>query len=158
MIKRILIAVDDSAGAAAAAKVGSELAGDVDGTLALLHVINPGEALVPEVGIDPRILKSQRALASALLSRIRARMETKLKVEQFIIECEPVQGILETAREWDADLLVIGADARGRVASLFLGSVADSVLRRAPCPVITVREQITRPAVGFPLSHVATDA
>jgi nucleotide-binding universal stress UspA family protein len=46
---------------------------------------------------------------------------------------------LGSAREWPADLIVIGTDSRGRLSHFLLGSTADSIVRRAPCPVVTVR-------------------
>jgi nucleotide-binding universal stress UspA family protein len=156
MFHRILIAVNDSAAAIAAAEVASDLAQQLDARLAILHVIDPSAAMGPEVGINQDLLKSMRTLATSLLRRVRARMATKQKVEQIILEDEPAQGILQTAENWQADLLVIGADARGRIATLLLGSVADTVLRHSRCPVITVRERITAAIAEQPGERFAT--
>ena len=47
--------------------------------------------------------------------------------------------ILHTAREIDADLIVLGTHGRTGVGRLLMGSVAEAVLRKAPCPVLTVK-------------------
>jgi nucleotide-binding universal stress UspA family protein len=48
-------------------------------------------------------------------------------------------GILSAAREWSADVIVIGTHGRGGVVRLVMGSTADAVVRHAPCPVMIVR-------------------
>src|SRR6478752_944142 len=47
--------------------------------------------------------------------------------------------IVDYAREWDVDLIVTGTHGRGAVSHLLMGSVAERVVRSAPCPVLTVR-------------------
>jgi nucleotide-binding universal stress UspA family protein len=56
-----------------------------------------------------------------------------------MVEGDPAETILNSAREWNADLIVIGSDSRGRLAHFLLGSTADSVIRKASCPVLSVR-------------------
>jgi nucleotide-binding universal stress UspA family protein len=158
MIHRVLIAINDSAGAFAAAEVASDLGDQLDAKVALVHVIDPSLAMTPETGVNIRLLQPLRESAAALLQRARQRMPTKQAVEQIIVESLPAQGILETAHDWKADLLFIGADARGRVASLLLGSVADDLLRHSPCPVITVREKIVHPVMQYPVAKAAANA
>ena len=60
---------------------------------------------------------------------------------------KPQQAILDVAREVKADLIIVGTQGRGGIARLFLGSVAERVVRTAPCPVLTVRE-LERDFVG----------
>src|SRR5690242_4024695 len=158
MIHRILVAINDSAGAFSGAEVASDLGDQLDAKIALVHVLDPSLAMTPETGIDDRLLNPLRASAAELLRRARAKMPTKQLVEQIVVESLPGQGILDTASEWKADLLIIGADARGRVASLLLGSVADYLLRHSPCPVITVREKIVHPIMQYPVEQAVTNA
>ena len=52
---------------------------------------------------------------------------------------EPIQAILQLASDIEADLIVVGTHARSGLARFLLGSVAEGVVRRAPCPVLVVR-------------------
>ena len=56
-----------------------------------------------------------------------------------VAEGLPFTEILRVAREKDIDLIVMGTHGHTGLAHVFLGSVADKVVRRAPCPVLTVR-------------------
>ena len=61
----------------------------------------------------------------------------------------PADEIVLAVRTWEADLIVIGTRGRNRVAEFLLGSVADAVIRRAPCPVLTVgHEPVVRTGAG----------
>jgi len=63
----------------------------------------------------------------------------------------PVLRIIEYARDESIDLIVIGTHGRGAAAHLLLGSVAEKVVRKAPCPVLTVRtgeHGFVHPATG----------
>jgi nucleotide-binding universal stress UspA family protein len=51
----------------------------------------------------------------------------------------PAYAIVDYAREYDIDLIVMGTHGRGALAQLMMGSVAERVVRIAPCPVLTVR-------------------
>jgi nucleotide-binding universal stress UspA family protein len=51
----------------------------------------------------------------------------------------PATAIVEYANEEGVDLIVLGTHGRGAVAHLLVGSVAERVVRTAPCPVLTVR-------------------
>lgn len=158
MIHRILIAINDSPGAFSAAEVGSELGDQLDAKVGIVHVLDPSLAMTPETGIDNRLLEPLRSGAAKLLRRARERVPTKQRVEQIVVESLPAQGILDTVKDFQADLLIIGADARGRVASLLIGSVADYVLRHASCPVITVREKVVHPVMQYPVQQTIANA
>lgn len=141
MFKNILIAIDDSAPAACAADAAAELAAQLGARLALVHVVDVTAAIIPESGLpEQRLLNELRRGGQELLDQAEQRLPRGLPVEKFLIECEPAEGILTTAHEWSADLIVVGTDSRGRLAHFLLGSTADSVVRRAPCPVMTVRQ------------------
>jgi nucleotide-binding universal stress UspA family protein len=53
---------------------------------------------------------------------------------------EPVASITDAARDWAADLVVIGSHGREGVDRVLLGSVAEGVARQAPCPALIVRK------------------
>jgi nucleotide-binding universal stress UspA family protein len=62
---------------------------------------------------------------------------TGVEVEHRVIEEDPVAALLEASE--DADLLVLGAREHGGLTSLLVGSVSDSLVHRAKCPVVVVR-------------------
>lgn len=69
---------------------------------------------------------------------------SSLKPETSILELKPLQGrvaevIVEAAKEWPADLLIIGTHGRRGFSRLFLGSVAENIIRIATTPVLLVR-------------------
>jgi nucleotide-binding universal stress UspA family protein len=70
-------------------------------------------------------------LGSADRQRLRARPIVKVG--------DPLRRVVEYARDESIDLIVLGTHGRSGVAHLFLGSVAERVVRTAPCPVLTVR-------------------
>src|SRR5688572_15604499 len=142
MFKKILIAIDGSQPAVAAIEAGVELAGQLDAKVVLLHVVDVSAAFLPEVGItDRERLADLHRVGEGVLTHAIARVPASVKAERLLVEGEPADAIITAAREWSADAIVLGSDSRGRLAHFLLGSTADSVIRRAPCPVLTVRPQ-----------------
>jgi nucleotide-binding universal stress UspA family protein len=74
-----------------------------------------------------------------------------VRVERALREGPFTQVILEAALEFRADLIVMGAHGRTGFRRLILGSVAEEVLRKAPCPVLTVKVPVAA-AAGRPTS------
>ena len=147
MIRRILIAVDASAPAARAAQVGFDLARQVHARVALLHVVDVGPAVTPDlVVVQEQAIRDLKDAGQALLQQFFTRFPHTPAAERLLIEGEVAETIVCTARSWDADLIILGSDSRGRLASFLLGSTADAVIRRADCPVLTVRLQAEKPA------------
>jgi len=109
-----------------------------------IHAIDPGPSY--EVyGFSPAEIPS-----SPMLERIRSTSEERLlsvakecglPAERISTECItslPVQGILSTAREQKADLIIIGSHGHGFLASILLGSVAQGVIRHAEFPTLVI--------------------
>ena len=59
--------------------------------------------------------------------------------ETELLVGDPVTGILDSARHWEADLVVVGTHSRGALERFFLGSTAAKVVERSPIPVLTIR-------------------
>lgn len=66
--------------------------------------------------------------------------DTDLKIETEVRAGAPDQVILEIAKEWKPDLIVVGSHGRGFWGRLTLGSVSDSIIHHAPCSVLVVRK------------------
>src|SRR5437763_16408757 len=145
MFKRILVAIDDSQPSAGALSAAIELAAQVRAAVVLLHVVDTASAYVPDSGaMDNTKLASLRRDGNELLNRTVAELPARANVQRLLLEGDPAESILSTASNWPADLIVIGSDSRGRLAHFLLGSTADSVIRRATCPVMSVRADAER--------------
>jgi len=79
------------------------------------------------------------------LREARVRLERlpvtgeNVRAERQLVEGDPVSEILRVAREMPADLIVMGTHGRTGLERLLMGSVAEEVLRKATCPVLTVK-------------------
>jgi universal stress protein A len=145
-VSKILVPVDFSDCARSALTHALSLAAQLGSTLEVLHV-----AEVPEFKTEVRVaggpgttslreyaLEAAKGELDALLGTLAATDREKIKVR--LDAGRPRDAILARAKDIHADLIVMGTHGRtGRVHSL-AGSVAESVVRTAPCPVLTVRD------------------
>jgi universal stress protein A len=131
-IRRILVPVDFSPAAGAAFRYASNLGAAFGARLIVLHVISPVYYLEPADFAS--LVHEARLAAEARLSKLRPAPSRAL-VEVGI----PHDLIVQVAESVGADLIVIGTHGRSGLQRLMLGSVAENVVRHAPCPVLTVR-------------------
>jgi nucleotide-binding universal stress UspA family protein len=140
---RILVPTDFSASSDAALGVARRLAAKVRGAVRLLHVIERpamstpfgSELCIPEPPLEeqaatPRVHLSQRMLVDS---------RSRVKIDSDVVFGPTGAMIAAYARDNGFDLIVMGTRGRGGLAHLLLGSVAESVIRTAPCPVLTVK-------------------
>src|SRR5690349_16908805 len=145
LLKKILVATDFSDPSDAALAYGRELARTFEAQLVLLHVADNVAARAYGgdgfVFIDPRLQTDVEAAAKRQLDElIFAEDRETLRAETVVLTSNaPAAAIVDYARERAIDLIVIGTHGRGAVAQLLMGSVAERVVRTAPCPVLTVR-------------------
>lgn len=142
-LKTILVATDFSVEADAALLYGRALARTFGATLELLHVAdNIYLRLGSDTFIPPPELQSgleaaaRQQLDELLVDNDPSPLPTKSIV---VVASVPALAIVEHAKKARVDLIVIGTHGRGAVAHLLMGSVAERVVRTAPCPVLTVR-------------------
>jgi nucleotide-binding universal stress UspA family protein len=139
--QRVLIAVDDGPLAARAADVGLDLASKLGAQLAFVHVaylipaLAYAGALVPEERLPGAPVQDGRKL----LATFTARAQRDHAPTEFVPVGRPADEILRTAKDWGADLIVLGSHGRSGVKRALLGSVAEEVLRGAHCAVLVVR-------------------
>lgn len=139
-IQRILCPTDFSEFPSRALAHALPLAKWYEATIAALHVYNfvaPPPTKLPTVTNRPRLSAEIR---EEILHELRDFTEPArtagVLVEHLVVEGDPVDGILNEAGR--ADLLVLGTHGRRGFERLMLGSVAERVLRKSPCPVLTV--------------------
>ena len=144
-LKKILVATDFSEPSDAALAYGCELARNFGGQLVVLHVVE--NTLTAAVGADgfvftlPDLQTTVEAAGQKRVDElISLEDRTLLRAQGVIVTSNaPAFAIVEYAKGSDINLIVIGTHGRGGMAHLLLGSVAERVVRSAPCPVLTVR-------------------
>jgi nucleotide-binding universal stress UspA family protein len=146
MFRKILIATDGSGASNRAIEVGANLAAGSDADVIIVHAIDLGAAVVPEFGIiDKRELDEAQRAGQQLLRAAAARAASAPRVETILLHGRPADAILAAAKTLGVDLLMLGADGRGRLAHLLLGSTAEAVIRHAPCAVLSVPRVVALP-------------
>jgi nucleotide-binding universal stress UspA family protein len=143
-IKRILHASDFSRASHPAFGLARELAATLRAELILCHAyqavtpLDVGEGYV-SAGVIKELWSSARASARRRLDRLAASAKRgRLRVSTVLVEGPPAASIVRAAKRKRANLLVLGTRGRTGVRRLVLGSVAERVVRTAPCPVVTV--------------------
>ena len=146
--RKILAPTDFSAPAEHGLRLAANVSRSYDGSVTILYVYDPmsyalpdGYVLYTSAQLSRMVAEFERRLADAqrlVLDAGAVHVETRLR--QGIAPSE----IADFAAEGDFDLIVMGTHGRTALAHLFLGSVAERVVRTAPCPVLTVRAP-TRP-------------
>jgi universal stress protein A len=143
-INRILLPTDFSEYSAAARKYACAFAEQFRAELHLLHVIHDLAPLVPEPGIvippPADYLRDIELNAQAMLERaVDAQWAAGKKIVRVVRQGPPFLEIIRYAREANIDLIVIGTHGRTGLVHVLMGSVAEKVVRKAPCPVLSVR-------------------
>ncbi len=138
--RKILVAVESEPVAAHAADVGAELARALGAEMAFVHVVDSSLGYPADIGVPPNELTAlAKQEAKKLVNDFRQRLPPQSAALEFIPVGGPATEIVKAAKEWPADLIVIGSHGRGGVQRALLGSVAEGVMRHAPCPVMVVR-------------------
>lgn len=146
-IKDVLVPIDFSPGSDTALKYGREFARTFGARLHALHAVEDVYMQLMMAGGaigGTAAVEIQRDLENAAQTRLDAlirdddrrelRAQTALRAG-----VAAAQAIVDYAQEHAVDLIVIGTHGRGGMAHLMMGSVAEKVVRTAPCPVLTVR-------------------
>jgi nucleotide-binding universal stress UspA family protein len=137
-IRKILIAVDEQPASVRAGEVGADLARSLGGEVALIHVGDPG--IMGDTGMSPVEFAARvKQESERLLAGFHERLSLPPATLRFAQSGAPAPTIIRAAKEWPADLIVIASHGRTGVSRALLGSVAEGVMRNAPCPVLVVR-------------------
>lgn len=136
-IQTILHPTDFSEHANYAFRLACSLARDYGARLVVLHVAelppvlsSEGLLMLPP-NFDPEPLRKQ-------LQKLESE-NPEVRMEHRLVQGYAIEEILRAATETKCDLIMMGTHGRSRVGRLLMGSVAEQIVRRAPCPVLTVK-------------------
>lgn len=140
-VRTILHPTDFSDNADYSFRMAEHIARDHQSRIIVLHVITPIVMYGNGVAVGGVALAEPDNWQAELRRKLRERQphDPKVKVEYLLLEGEPVTEIDRVAQEQNCDLIVMGTHGRTGLGRLLMGSVAEGVVRKAPCPVLTVK-------------------
>jgi universal stress protein A len=146
--KRIMVASDLSKVSRGALDTAIVFAQSKGAELIIVHVLAPIVPFGPEQLTQPALLETievdARQWAEQQLARLAAAArKAGVRVKVVLLSGDPADQIIRAARTHRADLIVVGTHGRRGFSKMMIGSVAERVVRTAPCPVVTVRSQNT---------------
>lgn len=145
-IKKILVPIDFSDYSKSALRYSVNFAKSFNASITLIYVVEPiiyppdfsmGQIAIPTINTewDERAKEELDKLA-------KTEIPAELQVKTMIKTGKPFVEIIETAKEENADLIIIATHGHTGVEHILFGSTAEKVVRKAPCPVLTLREPI----------------
>jgi nucleotide-binding universal stress UspA family protein len=140
--KKILFPTDFSHAGDAAFAMATSLARDTKAKLLIVHVEEPPMAYgggelyygVPDPGLEDM----KRMLEEIVPN------DPSINYEHRLITGDPAGAIVRLAESEDVDMIVMGTHGRSGLTRLLMGSVAEAIVRRAPCPVLTFKQPSER--------------
>lgn len=145
-LKRILFPTDFSEASKPAQEYACAFAEQFKADLHVLHVLTDVALMMPEPGSafglpQNYLMEQKQEVEKALDNLLPASWTAGRGVHRATRMGNPYAEIAKYAQEHNIDLLILGTHGRGAVLHLLLGSVAEKVVRTAPCPVLTVRPE-----------------
>lgn len=145
-LHKILIAVDDNSYSDTAASYGFALAKKMGAEIALVHVdeipLSVPYSADPTVNepaiVIPEIMNMQEEASAHLMNRLVKSVDKDIKLHTFKKIGNPKDEILATAEEWRADMIILGTHGRTGLDHFISGSLAESIVRHATCPVLII--------------------
>jgi universal stress protein A len=152
-ISRVLVPIDFSDYSKNALKYAVNFVKHFKAQLLLIYVVEPviyppdfsmGQIAIPSVDMemDKRAIEELNKLADQ-------EIPAEIKVETLVKTGKPFIEIIDTASEKEVDLIIIATHGHTGMEHILFGSTAEKVVRKAPCPVLTLRE----PIKGFMFNH-----
>lgn len=145
-IKKVLVPIDFSDYSKSALKYAVNFAKSFEAEMCLVYVVEPviyppdfsmGQIAMPSINTD----WDDRA-REELAKLAKTEIPSDVKVKTIIKTGKPFVEIIETAKEENIDLIIIATHGHSGVEHILFGSTAEKVVRKAPCPVLTLREPI----------------
>ena len=144
-IRNVLVATDFSDSAAAALQYGRELARTCQARLHIMHIVD--DIRWRSLDMTPSLTASvQESLEAAAESQIQALVTKDDRTQLHAVEVvetgiAPAESLIEYAKATAIDIIVVGTRGQSGIPRLLLGSVAERIVRLAPCPVLTVHTE-----------------
>jgi nucleotide-binding universal stress UspA family protein len=144
-LKKILLATDFGDSSAFALEYARELATKFGAELHIIHVVaDIGQAALGAPGLAMDMVELQRNLEREGAGRVEALLTTfDRDVLRAKTVCRtaghPAEAIVDYAKEAGADVIVVGTHGRQGLSHMLVGSVAERVVRSAPCPVVVAK-------------------
>ncbi len=142
-LKKLLVPTDFSESARHALTYGISFAREYQAELVVLHVV---ENLTVGYASDlfpvpmAEVFQEISGYAKAELAKLGAvAREKKVQVVEQVVQGKPSAEIIRFAKETEVDMIVLGTHGKGMLDQALFGSTTERVVRRAPCPVLTVR-------------------
>src|SRR5881409_981549 len=143
MYERLLVPLDGSDIAEAILPFVEKVAGPMDAEVILVRVVepvSPAEAIAAAGVVAPDTLMLRQLEAKAYLRTIRDRLAAKgIRVRTGLRSGAPAPEIVAAAATWGVDLIAMATHGRSGLGRVLFGSVAETVLRAAPMPVLMIR-------------------
>jgi len=141
---KILLAIDNSVYSDAATDAVIAQARPAHTEVHVIHVVDFPTNMIPEAHIysppTGRGRDAERKPAQALVEKVASKLRSHgLRVSTAIAWGDPRSKIIQAARDWNADLIVIGSHGWKGLSRFLMGSVPEGVARHAPCSVQIVR-------------------
>jgi nucleotide-binding universal stress UspA family protein len=144
-LKIVLVPTDFSEASESALRYGKAMAEKFGAALHVVHVMEDllAHAWAAEVYVSsmPQLRDEIERESNLRLGALLTDAERQaLHAETALLAGNPFIEIIRYAKAHDVDLIVMGTHGRGPIAHMLLGSVAEKVVRKSPCPVLTVRQ------------------
>jgi nucleotide-binding universal stress UspA family protein len=142
-LRKILAATDFSEHSRVAVDYAAALAKTFGAEVLLCHVVEPPDLIsqgppTGEAYFPPNLSQLQHDAAESECARLLQEADVS-KGRALVAIGSPFIELIRIARDENADLLIAGTHGRGAVAHMLLGSVAEKLVRKSPCPVLVVR-------------------
>ena len=141
-LKKILCPIDHSDCSKEALKYAVSFAMKDEAELYLLHVIDV-RTFDESFDMTSKQLpddKTIKQLKEKLLECVPEEIRSDMRIEPIVVQGVPFSEIISISKEKEISVIVMGTHGRTGIAHIMLGSVSEKVVRKAPCPVLTVRQ------------------
>lgn len=145
-IKKILVPIDFSDYSKNALKYAMEFANSIDAKLHFVYVIEPlvfpADFSMGQISLPALDVETADRAKEELDTLVKSEFGDSAEVETIIKTGKPFVEINDCARELDIDLIIISSHGHTGVEHLLFGGTAEKVVKKAPCPVLSIREPI----------------
>jgi nucleotide-binding universal stress UspA family protein len=136
---KVLIAIDATPTSNVIIKEVAKRKWAPDTSMCMLYVVNPKSLASEFVDVESYVDVENESAKSLIRSMAKELQQNGIEIRAAIIKGRTAKTIIEYAKQWEADLLIIGSNQSRGLASFFLGSTASEVIRHAPCAVEIIK-------------------